>query len=37
MKVNLEILKGAEYGSLIDPVTGEKSKILNDLDGMNGY
>ncbi len=32
MKVNLEILKGAEYGSLIDPVTGEKSKILNDLD-----
>ena len=36
-KVNVEIVEGTEYGSLIDPDTYEKTKMLTNLDHWFGY
>ena len=36
-KVNIEIVEGTKYGSLIDPDTDEKTKILTNLDHWFGY
>ena len=35
-KLNAEIIKGQEYGSLIDPYTYEKTKMLSNLDHWFG-
>ncbi len=35
-KINLMIIKGSEYGSLIDPYTNERTKTLTNLDNWWG-
>jgi hypothetical protein len=36
-KINVEIIKGQEYGNLIDPITNNKTKIITNLDHYFGY
>lgn len=35
-RINIEIIKGQKYGSLIDPYTNERTKILTNLDHWFG-
>lgn len=36
-KINVEIIKGQDYGSLIDPLTNKKTKTITNLEHWFGY